>query len=302
MKRILVPLDGSTLAEAALPAAARIAEATGAELLLLHVIETSPPGEIHGERHLRDAKEATTYLAARAGDLAGAKAAGAVKVSAHVHEEGSQDAAKAIGEHAEEFRSDLVVIATHGAHRFGRFLKGSVAQRALFFGGAPVLTLPASGPRDPGLWKTLVVAVDGSGEHLVPLDWLGDLARSLGLAVELLLVVDTRVSLSGDKMAIARSMPGATTWALEAAVVAGESWLAGLAASPELAGIVVRTDLLRGSPDKALAERERGRSGDIVVIETHGRVGLDALWEGSMAAKIVSRLESEVLLVPARIR
>ncbi|MEI6874228.1 MAG: universal stress protein [Spirochaetota bacterium] len=294
MKRILVPLDGSSLAEAAIPSAARIARATGAELLFFHVIESSPPGEIHGERHLGSADEARAYLEGKASLVASG-----LPVTIHLHEERSQDAARSIGEHVEELRSDLVVLATHGPHRFGRFLKGSVAQRALFIGGAPVLTLPAASAADPALWKTLVVAVDGSGEHDLPLEWLGNLARQLGLSVELLLVVDTRLSLSGEKMAVARSLPGATSWALEAAALAGETWLKEVAASAEFAGLEMRIDLLRGSPDKALAARTKGKVGDIVVIGTHGRAGLDALWEGSMAAKILARLAGPVLLIPA---
>ncbi len=294
MKRILVPLDGSVLAERAIPAATAIAQATRADILLLHVIEAAPPGEVHGKRHLATVEEAIAYLSAKAAAIANP-----VKVAVHVHEERSQDAAKAIGEHVEELRSDLVVIATHGSHRFGRFLRGSVAQRALFFGGAPVLILPSAGPSGPSMWKVLVLAVDGSGEHSLPLHWLGALARALGLSIEFLLVVDTRSSLSGERATIARSMPGATSWALEAAVVAGEEWLESIRSSPALAGLAVSSDLLRGSPDKALARWTAGRNGDLVVIGTHGRAGLGALWEGSMAAKILSRLDCPVLLVPA---
>jgi nucleotide-binding universal stress UspA family protein len=318
MKRILVPLDGSKLAEAVLPAAARIATALGAELLLFHVIEASPPGDVHGERHLTTASEAEAYLADTARKLAGAApmlAGAAPSVAFHVHEERSHDPARAIGEHVDELRSDLVVLATHGVNRFGRFLRGSVAQRALFFGGAPVLTIPSTGSGsgggpgknasaaawalDPSQWLTLLVAVDASGEHGVPLAWAAELARGLGLSIEFLLVVDTNRSLRGDKMAIARSMPGATRWALEAAVVAGGEYLAKLETSPELAGLAVRTGLVRGSADKALTARVRGRTGDIVVIDTHGRSGLGAAMEGSMAARILARLSGPVLLVPA---
>ena len=291
MKRILVPLDGSALAEKALPAASRIALALDAELLLLHVVESSPPEEVHGQRHLASAEAARAYLVDKAAGLAGIKAA------IHVHEEGRQDTAKAIGEHVEELRSDLVVIATHGVHRFGRFLQGSVAQRALFFGGAPVLTIPAETAADPESWRRLAIAVDSSGEHKVPFDWLGDFARALGLEVELLAAMDTKRSLSGEERAIQRSMPGAMAQALEAAVLEAETWLSGLASEAGLSGLVVRTELLRGSPERTLPERVGREPGSILVIGTHGRAGLGALWEGSAASKILSRLSGPVLLV-----
>lgn len=291
MKRILVPLDGSALAEKALPAASRIALALDAELLLLHVVESSPPEEVHGQHHLATAEAARAYLVDRAAGLAGIKAA------IHVHEERRQDTAKAIGEHVEELRSDLVVIATHGAHRFGRFLQGSVAQRALFFGGAPVLTIPAETATDPASWRSLAIAVDSSGEHALPFDWLGGFARALGLEVDLLAAMDTKRSLSGEERAIQRSMPGAMAQALEAAVLEAEGWLSGLTADPGLAGLVVRSELLRGSPERALPERIGRSPGAILVIGTHGRAGLGALWEGSAASKILPRSTGPVLLV-----
>jgi nucleotide-binding universal stress UspA family protein len=50
---IVVPLDGSKLAEAALPVASVLAEKLGAKVTLLHAIEKGAPEEIHGQRHLR---------------------------------------------------------------------------------------------------------------------------------------------------------------------------------------------------------------------------------------------------------
>ena len=55
-----VPVTG--LAEAALPAAAAMANALGARVNLLHVIEQSAPDTIHGERHLTDADQAEAYF------------------------------------------------------------------------------------------------------------------------------------------------------------------------------------------------------------------------------------------------
>ena len=62
-KRLLVPLDGSRLAEAAIPAAHLLAQKAGASVALLHIIEKDAPTQIHGERHLTNIDEATAYLA-----------------------------------------------------------------------------------------------------------------------------------------------------------------------------------------------------------------------------------------------
>jgi nucleotide-binding universal stress UspA family protein len=51
-KHILVPLDGSKLAEAAIPAAASLAQTLEAPVTLLHLIEQDAPQEIHRDHHL----------------------------------------------------------------------------------------------------------------------------------------------------------------------------------------------------------------------------------------------------------
>ena len=61
-KNILVPLDGSSLAEVILPAARSLGGHLGARVTLLHVVEPSAPATIHGERHLGAAEEARDYL------------------------------------------------------------------------------------------------------------------------------------------------------------------------------------------------------------------------------------------------
>ena len=52
-KRILIPLDGSSLAEMVLPTAVYIAERLQAALILFHVVEKAPPTEMHGQHHGR---------------------------------------------------------------------------------------------------------------------------------------------------------------------------------------------------------------------------------------------------------
>ena len=61
-KHILVPLDGSGLAESALPAAVALATALDSRVTLIHIIEAGASPSIHGERHLTDTTEAQDYL------------------------------------------------------------------------------------------------------------------------------------------------------------------------------------------------------------------------------------------------
>ncbi|MDQ3855617.1 MAG: universal stress protein, partial [Chloroflexota bacterium] len=62
IRRLLVPLDGSRLAESVLPWASQLAQVFDAEIVLLHVRERGAPRTIHGELHLQETAEAQEYL------------------------------------------------------------------------------------------------------------------------------------------------------------------------------------------------------------------------------------------------
>src|SRR5690242_6430782 len=107
---LLVPLDGSRLAEAVLPAVEALAGQFGARVVLIHVLEARAPATVHGERHLMNATGAERYLTGIAERL---RARG-IAVETHVHAAPEGDLAGSVVEHAEEFRPDLVVLCAHG--------------------------------------------------------------------------------------------------------------------------------------------------------------------------------------------
>ncbi|HUK32341.1 MAG TPA: universal stress protein [Vicinamibacterales bacterium] len=128
---ILVPLDGSALAEAALPEAVRLARALHAELILLQVVP--PPSEIIQSGTMRIAvdeiwssqrQEALAYLnclRVRA-ELAGLRV--------HVVAELGNPAEKIL-EIATARDVDRIVIATHGRTGISRWMLGSVAEKVM---------------------------------------------------------------------------------------------------------------------------------------------------------------------------
>src|SRR5512137_108796 len=102
--RLLVPLDGSRLAECVLPVVRRTAHLYRCTVTLLHVLERKPPSRIHGDSHLQGFQEAEEYLLKIAGQL---KAEG-LQVESHVHEVPQGDVPKCIAEHARELGQDLI--------------------------------------------------------------------------------------------------------------------------------------------------------------------------------------------------
>ena len=86
IKRILIPLDGSKLAEQALAPAQILVRKMHAIPILLHVIEKNSPTEVHGQRHLHSISQANTYLENLVKKNPFLKRA---SVEIHVHEDGS---------------------------------------------------------------------------------------------------------------------------------------------------------------------------------------------------------------------
>jgi nucleotide-binding universal stress UspA family protein len=290
-RSILVPLDGSRLAEAALPYATLLARALGASVALLHVLERDAPGRVHGDRHLSGAAEAESYLAAQE---AGLRREG-LTATHHVHGGPVKRVARSIGAHRSELSCDLAVVCTHGGGGAGRLLLGSVGQRVLAEGRIPVLVVrPGGGP--PGI-RSILVALDAA--HPSPIDLVRELARATGARVSLLMVTATYGTRRGRMRLIGRYLPGATQEAFEQEAEAARAHLARRLAELEAAGLVVAAETVRGAPaDEILRAVERLRP-DLTVMATHGRRGLDAFWAGSVAGDVCARCDLPVLLVPA---
>jgi nucleotide-binding universal stress UspA family protein len=134
-RRILVPLDGSALAEAVLPQAGELARLHGAEVVLLRV-ESAPDYAV-----AQAAEEAQHYLRGVAASLWEAR----VQVSMMVVLSG--DAAGEILVQAELTAADLILMATHGRSGVGRWMLGSVAEKVLRAAVTPVLLVRVPSPK-----------------------------------------------------------------------------------------------------------------------------------------------------------
>lgn len=143
-RKILVPLDGSALAEAILPQVTELARGLGAELLLLRVaIAHVFPGMDPTAEEVRVVHEAEEYVEALAGRLAD----GGVRVRSAVRY--GKPAAEII-EHIADNQVDVVAMSTHGRSGLSRLVMGSVAEEVVRNAGVPVLLVRASGKHPEG--------------------------------------------------------------------------------------------------------------------------------------------------------
>lgn len=294
---ILVPLDGSPLAEGALAHSVALAQAFAARLTLLRVLQRTPEAEpLHFVNALdwRVARaEAQTYLDGLASRLQGA----GLSVSTAVAE---GEAAERIIEFAQGHGVDLIVISNHGESGLSGWNISSVAQKVVrraYMSTLIVRAYQATSPDPAGLrYRRLLVPLDGSprAEYALPL--AASLARAQG--AELLLAhVVARPALPG------RTPPAPEDEALlerlvERSRLEGGRYLQEMGSWLSSEGTSVREALLVGdSVAAALHGLVEDEGVDLVLMTAHGHSG-DGRWPyGSVAVSLIARGTTPLLLV-----
>jgi nucleotide-binding universal stress UspA family protein len=297
-KHILLPLDGSQLAESAIPVAAYLAEAVKAQVTLLHVIEKNAPEKIHGQKHLVNEGEACDYLAAVAENCFPKD----IKVYRHVHTDEVERVSASIVQHSDELDPDLIVMCAHGQSGLHDFMLGSIAQQVIAAGSVPVLLLRPK-ESDNGQFtgfKNILVALDGNSEHESGFDAAVELALELKAALHLIQVVPTLSTLSVKQSATGTLLPATTTALLEIDEDTAQEYLAEKLKLLQEKGIEASAEVERGDPAKQVVQSPVAHASDLIVLGTHGKSGLNAFWTGSVAPKIVEQATIPILLVPVR--
>ena len=292
---LLVPLDGSPAAEAVLPAAIVLAKRLGAEVALLHVLERNAPDRVHGEQHLTGEADAASYLQRIAEQFT----VEGIPVTLHVHLVPVGDIPLSIASHAVESGASLILLSAHGAGSPRSWLTGAVAQGVIRHAAPPVLLLRSNAKRSvPFAPQEVVVALDTERQGEVALPHAMRLARSLEIPLRLLVVVPTAETIPGDSSAAARLLPGGAAAALDLEATASEDSLAELVRRIATTAGDVRlvTDVARGDPAQVIIARTQARP-SILALATHGRVGFDALWSGSIGSRVIARGSGPFLLV-----
>jgi len=277
--RILFPTDGSAFAERALPTAAAIAAAQGAEIFLVRV--TAPPAWLTMDGVAGDGispelyQQVTDELHEEAhrnlDRLAGILRAQDIKASVRLLE-GSTYAA--LLDYEAQVEPELVIMATHGHTGLARFALGSVADVMVREGTAPVLLVRSFGKEVVSL-ESALVPLDGSALAEQSLPLVETLAGKPLQRVFLLSVVDT-------------PQERADAWSYLIQIVLR------LANTP----LHLDFDVQVGRVVERIAERARRM--DLVMMATHGRGGFDRLRHGSVATAMVAESPAPVLLVRAR--
>lgn len=294
-KQILVPLDQSPEAEAALPYAEALAKTLGSELRLFSVVQTELEGPLF--RRIDMGEEVVRLQQAQADAYLAKVAVGLQLPGRGIDVQGTV----VLGEPTEQILSAagddvaMVVMATHGRGSLGRVVLGSVADKVMRMSQRPTLLVHAlEAPRSDRsvTLRRIVVPLDGSLLAEVALPQAIELARSANAGL-ILVNVEPYVPLElleGDEI------PDVERWH-KLTSEGGKAYLEHVEGHVPT-GVHVMAEVLHGPVEAVLEDFVKNQSIDLVVMSTHGRSGLRRVVLGSTAERLVRAGVPTLLIHP----
>jgi nucleotide-binding universal stress UspA family protein len=282
---VLAPIDLSDPCNAALTAAADLAERSGTELHVLNARASMPAYSGPGDR---DAGY-RAMIEVGIDRALGPGACAALKPAIHVaHAEAPASAALRL---AGELGPQAIVLGTHGRTGFQRFVHGSVAEDVIRRAQWPVLAVPIGAERvTPGPDRPIVVGTDLSAYGAAALRAGRAHADRFGAPVVVLHVVPPNPQVVGPFLTTVSITEFETDVPPDAVerthVQVREAGLEG-------AEVVV----LRGLPAELIDREAQAREAGCVVLGTHGRTGLGHALVGSVAESVLRASKCSVLIV-----
>ena len=298
--RVLVPTDGSTVSNEAMPYAQSLLDPGGSLTLLTVLLDHQTYRHVAGplgetiEDIERGIRRNTARLLSHLADSiltnnSGLEIATAIEYG---------DPADTIIQFASDGEFDLIVMATHGRGTMGRFAFGSVADRVARTAAVPVLLVRATGRESPlrrTEFRRILTLLDTSALSAQSIPVTRRLAAHLDLPVEVLTVVDAGTTSdpflgvatpgTGDFYAeFMRSVHDDTSTAQAHAMEALEA-----------GGIEAHSTVVEGPVVPAILGALL--PSDLVVLTSHGRGGLRRWVLGSVAEKILRSAPTPLLLV-----
>lgn len=299
-KRILVPLDGSDIAEQAMPYAQLLTRGLKANIELLRVYST-PPAELSDPARGVYLSQICETFKNMAEDYLGEQAAILRKEGlsvATVVLEG--DAAGHIVSEAEKEPDTLIVICSHGRSGITRWVMGSVTDKVLRATSAPMLIIrpKADGTLVQNLeLKDIIVPLDGSplGEEV--LSHAVNLSKEFGLGVTLLRAIPSAAEYFSY---MDYPIPNYDELYQQVEEDAKQYLEETRQRISQQGTPRVEARLILGNAAGAITDYARDVPNSIIAMTTHGRSGVGRWVLGSVADRVVRHSGNPVLLVRAK--
>jgi len=273
-EKILVPLDGSKLAEVALTSAGELAIRLGSQIILIAVTESAEAQDYH--KHQIYIEKAVEETRERMEPYLGSPKEKTLRVKPVI----------LVGHPAEETiryanreNTSLVVMATHGSSGIRRWAMGGMADKVLRAIERPVVLVRAkttrTGASKKGILNKAIVALDGSEEGEAVLPYITELAARLQTEVTLLQVVAKHYRVYAD----------------------AEAYLEHISGLFKERGITTQSEVRMGAAAEEIIKLADETKADIVAMSTHGQSGISRWSIGSVADRVLHGGNTPVLLV-----
>ncbi len=293
-ERILVPLDGSEMAEGALPLAIRLARTEASTLILTRAVEVVrmmvPAGTeyelaYHEQAQTHRWDQARGYLQ----DIQVSDRCKGISTRFTTH---VGNPASVILDTAEEEACDLIVMTTHGYRGLTRWVLGSVAEKVLRNAACPVLVLREDRPI-----QHILIPLDGSKLSEEAIAPAIELAERVDAAVTLLHVDDSLSVMDHASLdAIEQFEPGMAEQMRVGYADRSETYLRNLRDSIDTF-VPVNTRSMLGKPADEILDVARREACDLIAMSTHGRSGVRRWVYGSVTEKVLRSGDTPLLIV-----
>lgn len=305
--KMLLPLDGSDLAESMLPYAAAVAGTLGLDVLIVRVVDPAKTGGIGeyeaylDERAARIAEEAATQCRTTQGRYAPPVVSAELVYGA--------DPATKIIEYATERQIDFMLMSTHGHSSVSHWVVGSVAEKVMRVSTVPVWLIRGA-LKDPEGYKTtlgrILVLLDGSPLSEAVLPHVETLVKQSRCPVvtTLVHVVEFKDVLSDypeAKMQLTweQHVTEKVAWATREA----RHYLEEIKQRLERSHAQVETEVLSGRPTEQLLSYLGRHPDAVVALSIYGRSGFTRWSFGTVADRLIHSVENPQFIVrPARQR
>ena len=280
--RILVPVDGSDPATAALDHALDIAVAHGVTVDVLHVADTNIPSQTRIGTDVVDAlveegAQIVTDARERAEDL-----------DMTIHTEVVQgEPTEAIIGYAEDNDHDLIVMGSRGQRNLNEYVLGSTTDRVVNRIDRQVLTVRDVDAATEYPYETLLVPTDGSKRATEAVELASEIAATHGAALHLLVVID-EIPLGIDAESAAAEVEARDNAIIQSALDHVD------------ADVDVTTAIRFGSIRGEITNYAGDVGADCIVMGTHGRQGFDQRLLGSTTERVLRTSSVPVLTIGSR--
>ena len=286
-EKILIPLDGSELAETSLPYAKELARKLGSQITLISVL---PSGSQKGRAQYKHLHQFYIQEMTKTMKQKPIKAESVILTG---------DPAEQIVDYADKKNIDLIIMGTRGRSQLTRWILGSVADKVVSATTCPVALISSENEeaavRGRKILRKALVILDGTAESEVVIPHVEELASKLDMEVTLLQLVEqayeyytgaedfSHVPVSKEKMNSIKAK--------------ARGHLRKLANLLEGKGITMAAKVMMGNSAETIIKVASKIDADVLAMATRGRPGISRWIFGSVRDEIVNIGNTLIILV-----